>query len=77
MQVTVLSWSARSEREHRRGATPGCKLETASIAPHTEAGGSLGMTANARFQFADRGAPAAALTVRLGGAALRFRLACP
>ena len=42
--------------------------------PLAEAGGSLGMTANARFQFGDRGARLAVLVVRLQGAELHFRL---
>ena len=73
-QPPIDAADLRAELTDRNGAALPLLLAPTGILP--EAGGSLGMTANARFQFADRGAPAAALTVRLGGAALRFRLAC-
>lgn len=42
--------------------------------PLPEGGGSLGMSANARFRFLDHGTAPASLVVRLHGSELRFRL---
>ena len=74
-QPPIDAAEVQADLTDRSGAV--LPLVLAPTGPLPEAGGSLGVSANARFQFADRGAPAAALTVRLGGAALRFRLACP
>jgi hypothetical protein len=47
------------------------------LGPLPEAGGSLGVSANARFQFADRGTRLAELVVQVHGAEVRFRLTLP
>lgn len=49
-------------------------LRLAPSGPLGEAGGSLGMSANARFQFQDFGARLAVLVATVRGAEVRFRL---